>query len=260
MFTQFSIRLKLTALVSLLILTLAAVGFLAVTDMRAMNANTDEIASNWLPSIRELGDLRAGVVAYRAALRQHLIALTPEEKSASEKSIEIIVDANAKIRKTYEAMISSPEEHALYEDWSKHWEAYKDVTAKVIDLSRREAGNLPRKAIELNQTAINLGNEADAILRKDIALNDAGATRENNAASKTYSNAIIILASIIAIAIIIGSWISLYMVRDITKGIASIVTPMQALGAGDLDAEVPHHGEKTEWASWRTPCRSLKTR
>ena len=36
------------------------------------------------------------------------------------------------------------------------------------------------------------------------------------------------------------------MVRDVSPGIASIVKPMQALGQGDLSAEVPHQGEKTE--------------
>ena len=36
------------------------------------------------------------------------------------------------------------------------------------------------------------------------------------------------------------------LVRDVSSGIASIVTPMQALGQGDLAAQVPHQGEKTE--------------
>ena len=34
--------------------------------------------------------------------------------------------------------------------------------------------------------------------------------------------------------------------RDLSRGIASIVKPMQALGSGDLTAEVTHRGENTE--------------
>ena len=54
------------------------------------------------------------------------------------------------------------------------------------------------------------------------------------------------LAVILGAAVIIGIAVSYYLVRDVSSGIASIVTPMQALGKGDLSADVPHQGEKTE--------------
>ena len=54
------------------------------------------------------------------------------------------------------------------------------------------------------------------------------------------------LAVILGAAVIVGIGVSYYLVRDVSSGIASIVTPMQALGKGDLSAEVPHQGEKTE--------------
>ena len=43
-----------------------------------------------------------------------------------------------------------------------------------------------------------------------------------------------------------GVGVGLYLVRDLSNGIASIVKPMQALGSGDLTAEVMRRGEKTE--------------
>ena len=54
------------------------------------------------------------------------------------------------------------------------------------------------------------------------------------------------LAAILGVAVITGIAVSYYLVRDVSDGIASIVTPMQALGKGDLSADVPHQGEKTE--------------
>ena len=38
----------------------------------------------------------------------------------------------------------------------------------------------------------------------------------------------------------------MYLVRDLSNGIAAIVKPMQALGSGNLSAEVARRGEKTE--------------
>jgi methyl-accepting chemotaxis protein len=246
MFAKFSIRTKIISIVSVLLLALAGSGLLAARNMRAMNANTNEIATNWLPSLKALGELNAGIILYRATLRSHLLAETAEEKEAVEKALEKIAERNNNTRKNYEAMIASPEERALYDDWSKHWQEYKAIVAKVMELSRKEAGHWPREALELNKSAVKIGNESDALLTKDIELNDAAAENETRRAAETYSSALIILALIVGTATILGAAFSLYVIRDISAGIASIVKPMQALGEGDLTAEVPHQGEKTE--------------
>ena len=53
----------------------------------------------------------------------------------------------------------------------------------------------------------------------------------------------------IGLAVTIGIAVGIYLIRDVSRGIASIVTPMQALGSGDLTAQVPHRGEPTEIGS-----------
>lgn len=100
-------------------------GLLAVWNMRAINANTVDITTNWLPSIRVLGDLRAGVITYRNVIREHMLGETPEEKEAAEKVLAGVVESNTKIRQTYEALITSAEERALYSEWVQLWERYK---------------------------------------------------------------------------------------------------------------------------------------
>ncbi len=67
-----------------------------------------------------------------------MLAETVEDKEAVEKTLGRVAEDNLMIRKTYEAMISSPEERALYDDWSKRWQAYKDIAAKIMLLSIRK--------------------------------------------------------------------------------------------------------------------------
>ena len=247
MLSKISIRAKITAVVAILLVALAGAGVLAVMKMRAINASTVDITTNWLPSIRVLGDLRAGVITYRNVIREHMLAETLEEKQAAEKTLATVVDANAKVRQAYEPMITSAEERALYNDWVKTWEEYKKGTAEVMALSRKAAGQAPHEAHELNSKTVNkIGIEADNILKKDIDLNNAGADKAAQDAADNYFSALVMLATIISAAVVVGIGISAYMVRDVTRGIASIVQPMQALGTGDLTAQVPHRGEKTE--------------
>ena len=247
MLAKYSIRAKIITVVALLLVAMTGMGLLAVRNMRAINANTVDIATNWLPSVRVLGELRAGVITYRNVIREHMLAETLEEKQATEKTLASVVESNTKIRAAYEPMITSPEERALYKEWSELWDKYKKGTQDVMELSRKAAGKIPTEAHELNTKTVNkIGLEADAVLKKDIDLNNTGADKAAQDAADNYTSALMMLAAILGAAVIIGIGVSFYLVRDVSGGIASIVTPMQALGKGDLTAEVPHQGEKTE--------------
>jgi methyl-accepting chemotaxis protein len=247
MFAKFSIRTKITAVVAFLLVAITGMGLLAVANLRSINASTVEITTSWLPSVRVLGDLRAGVITYRNVIREHMLGETIEEKDAAEKVLATVVESNTKIRQSYEALITTPEERALYNEWVKTWESYKKGTEEVLALSRKNPGHFPHEAHDLNTKTVNkIGIDADNILKKDIELNNAGADKAAKEAADNYASAFIMLAVILGIAIIVGVGVGIYLIRDVSRGIASIVEPMQALGGGDLTAQVPHQGEKTE--------------
>ena len=247
MLAKYSIRTKIIAVVAFLLVAMTGMGLLSVRNMRAINANTVDISTSWLPSVRVLGDLRAGVITFRNVIREHMLSETLEEKLAMEKTLATVIEANTKARAAYEPMITSAEERALYTEWVKLWESYKKSSDEVMALSRKAAGQVPREAHELNtKTANKIALEADAVLRKDIDLNNAGADKAAQDAADSYATSLMMLAVILGAAVIIGIGVSYYLVRDVSSGIASIVIPMQALGKGDLSAEVPHQGETTE--------------
>ncbi|MDB5565740.1 MAG: Aerotaxis sensor receptor protein [Tardiphaga sp.] len=247
MLANMSIRAKITIVLAFLLITMTGMGLLAVRKMQAINANAVDIQTNWMPSVRMLGDLRAGVITYRNVIREHMLGETLEEKLASEKLLEGVVDRNTKIRADYEKVITSPEERAMYSDWVQLWDSYKKGTQDVMALSRKEAGKVPHDAHELNTKTVNpIGLKADEVLNRDIELNNKGAAAAGQDATNTFDAAFLMLAIILGVSAVLGIIIGIYLVRDVSSGIASIVKPMQALGAGDLSAIVPHQGEKTE--------------
>jgi methyl-accepting chemotaxis protein len=222
-------------------------GLLAVKNMRSINANTVDIATNWLPSVQVLGDLQANVIMNRNILREHLLAETLEDKLKVEKALAANVEHIMKSRQAYEPLITSPEERALYAEWSKIWEQYKTGIQEVMALSRKEAGQMPREAHELNSKTVNrILTDADVILRKDIDLNNSGADKAAAEAADNYAWSLAVLEALLGFVVVVGAAVSFVLVRDVSNGIASIVKPMQALGEGDLTADVPHQGEKTE--------------
>ena len=247
MLSKLSIRSKIILVVAFLLVVMTGMGLLAVRNMRAINASTVDIATNWLPSVRALGELRAGVITYRNVIREHMLGETIEEKDSSEKVLQGVVDGNTKIRQSYEPMISTSQEREFYNDWSRTWDAYRKGTQDVMVLSRKDPGHFPHEAHELNTKTVNkIGIESDEILKKDIDLNNTGADKAAADAADAYSSSLMMLAIILGAAIIAGVAVSFFMIRDISNGIASIVKPMQALGQGDLSVEIPHRGEKNE--------------
>src|ERR1700676_1188971 len=246
MLASYSIRAKITAVVALLLVAMSGMGLLAVRNMRAINASTVDIATNWLPSVRVLGELRTGITAYRSVIRLHLLAETAEAKAAAEKRLETFSQSIEKARQAYEKLIMSAEERALYNEWSQEWSSYGKGVQEV-GLSRDSGGKSPHDAQELNESKVlPISKKSDDLLDKDIDLNNKGADAAARAAADNYASGFVLLATILGAAMVLGAAIGIYLVRDVSRGIASIVTPMQALGGGDLTAQVPHQGEKTE--------------
>jgi methyl-accepting chemotaxis protein len=245
--SRLSIRAKIIAVIIFMLGTLSGLGFLAVLSMQSINARTVDIATNWLPSVRVLGDLRADINLYRVALRAHVMADTIEAKDAAEKRLANILGSITKTSAAYQRMVSSPEERAIYDDWSQAWNKYVDGTQRVLEASRRSAGQPQREASELlSKSVAVVAAESDALLKKDIDFNNRGAEAATLAAAEGYAGAFWLVLVIIVAAVMAGIGIGVYLVRDVSSGIASIIKPMQALGSGDLSAEVTHRGEPTE--------------
>jgi methyl-accepting chemotaxis protein len=170
-----------------------------------------------------------------------------EAKTAAEKRLETSAQTLQKFRQIYEKLITSDEERVLYREWSEQWRLYDANIPQVIALSRNSVGIIPHDATEFNETkAYPISKKADVILDNDIALNNRGADAAGQAASAAFQSAFMLLLIILGVAIVTGGGLAIYLVRDVSRGIDSIVTPMQSLGQGDLTAIVPHQGETTE--------------
>ncbi len=248
MFSRLSIRNKIAIVISLLLVGMTGMGILAIYKMGYINSKTTEIQRSWLPSVRALGEMRTGAVNYRSILRGHLLTENIDTKVAAEQRLQTQDDLTNKIRQNYEKLITSAEERAIYNDWAREWGAYMQLAKNVMAQSHSTPpGAFPRDANNLNDSkAIPQGQKADALLTRLVNLNNAGADKAGTDAASDYDAAFFVIASILGVSALLGIGIGIYLVRDVSSGIASIVKPMQSLGAGDLTAIVPHQGMKTE--------------
>jgi methyl-accepting chemotaxis protein len=241
--TRLSIGTKLFAIVSFLFLVIAIIGGIAFLQMRAINAAAQDIQAQWLPSVRWIGEMRVQSARFRAVLRDHLIVPDAERVDVDKNLAARKADFD-KAATAYQPLISSPAERDLAEQLEKQWKSFIGASIEVQSLATK--GDVAA-AKDINASrVVPIGRAMDATLAKLVELNDKGAEAAGQSAEATYLSAICLLAAILGGAIVLGIGAAIYMVRDISRGIGSILKPMGQLTNGELSVEIRHQGETTE--------------
>jgi methyl-accepting chemotaxis protein len=240
---RYSISTKLFVIVAFLFVAIAAIGGLAVFQMRAMNAATHDIKDSWLPSVRWIGEMRIQSARYRAVLRDHLIVADADRPDVDKNLAARKADFD-KAAKAYAPLVSSPAERELADKLGKEWAAFISAANDVQALATKGDMNAAK---DINaKKVVPTGRAMDATLAKLTDLNDKGADLAGSHADATYASSIWMMIAILAAAVVAGIGAAIYLVRDISGGISSILNPMGKLTDGDLDVGIPHQGESTE--------------
>jgi methyl-accepting chemotaxis protein len=240
---RYSISTKLFVIVAFLFVAIAAIGGLAVFQMRAMNAATHDIKDSWLPSVRWIGEMRIQSARYRAVLRDHLIVADADRPDVDKNLAARKADFD-KAAKAYAPLVSSPAERELADKLGKEWAAFISAANDVQALATKGDMNAAK---DINaKKVVPTGRAMDATLAKLTEMNDKGAGEAGAHADATYASSIWMMIAILAAAVVAGIGAAIYLVRDISGGISSILNPMGKLTDGDLDVGIPHQGESTE--------------
>ncbi len=213
MFTKLTLSKKLIFGFGLLIAFLLISGVVALNSLRSLNNNVDQLANNWLPSVREAAKFDKFAQATR---RQQLLFLTQTNAQDREKSLKAVKERLESLDKTktaYEPLISSPEERAAYEEFIKHWTVYVEKCNKVLELV--EKGRVDEALAESGGVARTEFNLALDAAQKIININDKGSAEESKAAEAAYKRGLMLTAVILALATGLGILVALFLIRGV---------------------------------------------
>lgn len=236
---RLTLKTSLLSILSLLLLMLVGQGWTGISKVQTINASTEDIATNWLPSVRVLGDLRY------LTLRLRLDAARVIDGSASEKP-ELIdtmqkrdVDLIRQI-KVYEGMIAGPEERALWEDFKAKWALYVKAQQQITNNPEAHMSDL------LGPASTKIFRTAVEVLETDIQFNEKGATKATNVARSTFEDARFGAIVMAAAAVLAGCLAMIFVVWRITRPLQQLNGAMAEMAAGNLDIEVPGARRKDE--------------
>jgi len=240
-FYDLKISKKLIFSFLLIIILVTGLGIFAITQLDKVNKASSDMATNWLPSIRTLSQLKLSLERMRSLELQHILASEPSEFDRLEQSMNAQLVALAGQQKEYVAEISEPQEKAMYPEVVTLIQSFLVDHQKIIALSRADKNDEAR--LLLKGTALTTFRVLEDKLEKLVEVNDRGAAGSNKLADDTYSGARIWIIVMLLLCISAALLLALSVARLISRPLVQAVEVAQRVAGGDLTANIKSAGK-----------------
>ncbi|WP_052162344.1 methyl-accepting chemotaxis protein [Aquabacterium sp. NJ1] len=233
---------KLGAAFAVVVLLTALVGGFAVAQLSRINANTEEMASNWVPSLQMLGDLKSMVNQYRRNEALHLMALSADERRGEEQELARTMARIAELTRQYEPTIESPQERQLYESLKAREAAYLQAHEQLIALSNQGAAK-QAEAQQFYRQQSRVAFRALLAASDDLlALNSKGASAATTQAHATYVQARAWVVAMVLGVVALASFLAVWITRMVTRPMVAAAEVARRIADGDLSARLSTGG------------------
>ena len=241
-FSNLKLGTKLGAAFFALVLLSIAVGGFAVAQLAKINASTEEIASNWLPSIKVLGQMRVTVNQFRRTEADHILSLDSKAMDVLDKRFDDLKKILAEQQVSYESMVSTNEENKMYAEYKQLRDVFFVTHLKLLPLSRDEKTLEQAKTYFRGESRIAFNAMAES-LGLLVELNDKGADVSYKTAQVTYSQARVWIIGMLGAAIIIAGLLSVWVTRMVTGQLGGepddVIAITNAVAEGNLTLAIP---------------------
>jgi methyl-accepting chemotaxis protein len=223
---------------AVLVLTIF-VGLFAINRIAAVNAATEEIATNWLVSIRALGDYRGAVNTIRRSEARVVMSQNPKEWAEQEARMVKLKEQSIAALKVYEVTVPpTGEERDLYTELKNAEQKYFSTQSELFKLIRTTdvAYDMVR--------AYYGGENFDSFTRllnainKQIEFQGKGSDVAYAASQAAYKQTLVVVSVILAVAVVIGAVLAVMITRSITTPVSEALQLAETVAAGDLSTEV----------------------
>ncbi|WP_343724758.1 methyl-accepting chemotaxis protein [Herbaspirillum huttiense] len=226
----------LLAFGSILILT-AFLGGFAILQLSKVNDAAGELASNWLPSIRSLNDIKVALSRVRANEAQMALY---ENDSTERTTITTVMNKNldslTAARKQYEGRISEAGEKALYPSVKERIEKFislHDQTLALLSAGRADQA----KQLLLGpafQNYLALLGELDKLAQVNLD----GSVQSVHIADVTYDQSRFGIIALLVGSLFVGMLLAVFVARIISAPLRTAGAFANQVAAGDLTAEI----------------------
>ncbi len=235
-FKNLSIRTKLMGGFALVLAIAMVQSLVSVTQLSNVNDTSSDIANNWLPSVKLLGEIGNDISAMRVVRLQLSVI---EESGAVDALAQQAKQLDENVDKhmaAYAKLVNDGEERARYTELEAQMKAYRSLTPQIIALMR------DLKATEAKQLLNGQGQQASQAVTTALAglstFNSNGADVASDAATAVYQRARITLLATLGVMVALGVVIAWQVSQDLVRATGQAVDHANRIAEGDLSHDL----------------------
>ncbi len=232
---RLTIKAKLAGAFAAVLAISLILGVVGVMKMSAVNDQSTVITENWMPSIDAIHSINTATSDLRAQQYTHITSTDPARMAEVEKDIAATLDTIKSERTKYEALISSDDERALYNQFAGKFENYLRDGERMLTFSRV---NQNEAAAEAMRASKPLYDDLSADLLKLVNLNVDGGKAASVEGDKVFAEARTMFIALVVAGLVIGVVAALWISRTVTLGLRKVSTAIEAVAIGDLDQDI----------------------
>lgn len=231
-----NIALRASLGFGLLALMVFALGAFALMQMGNMRQQSDEVESNWLPSVMSVGEMNQDLLRIRALTLRLLINRDPQAITQNENKINEIKSVLGVAQSRYESLILLPQERVLFDRFKTIEKQYLQRQERVMQLSSQNQLEEAVKVVngEMNQ----LADEMAATLHELVELNKQSATHATDLAQAVFSKSRVWVIGMIALSALVTIGLAMLLTRSIVLPLAQSLNVAEVVAGGDLTGTI----------------------
>nr|WP_265534791.1 methyl-accepting chemotaxis protein [Pseudomonas saponiphila] len=225
---------------SLIVLVVFALGIVAVLQMGKLRDSEQDVETNWMASIREIGKMKAGILRLR--LESIRITVTTDEQQRQTR-IASLSDYRSTLQNTisqYEPLISGPAERALFQAVATDVQAYFKLVDELVPLLR--SGDNAAAITLINTRISPMTNAMQDKMDKLSDFNDEGARQAGITASSVYSSGLTLVLVLMGVTVVLTVVLATVLTRSITAPIGDALAVAERIAGSDLSREIAVSG------------------
>ncbi|MDT0357856.1 methyl-accepting chemotaxis protein [Herbaspirillum huttiense F1] len=240
-FRDLKIAKKLVISFSLILLFTTSIGLFSIWQLHRVNASANELATNWLPSIKTLGEIKLLLARLRSNEAQLIVYAGDhvQAKKLTGRTLDILNDLKTALN-TYEGQISEPEEK----------DVYPEASLRIKRLLQHHAAFMAALAdgrLDLAST-IFAGESSDIYfsLLKDVDtlanVNRRGGDQSAADTNRIYGESQTLICFALLTVLLIGGGLAMIVARAISQPLILAARIANTVAAGDLCTEIALSG------------------
>ena len=219
-----------------LALMVFVLGGFALLQMANMRQQSDQVETNWLPSVMAVGEMNQDVLRIRALTLRLLVNRDPQAVAQNEQKIAEIKTGLNHAEGVYEALIVLPEERVLFDRFKVEEQQYLQRQEQVVGLSK--ANRLEEAIAVVNGEMNQMADQMAVTLRELVNLNKSSANEAARLAQQVFSQSRVWVMVMIGVTALITIGLAVLLTRSIVLPLAQSLKVAQGVASGDLTGDI----------------------